>query len=74
MFVLFQAYRDIESEIAKRVSHYLTQEHKEKLLRRLEEEPPCNYTPFGDDGPFVSMVSSIQIVNRLVLVIIRWMF
>ena len=67
VFVMFQAYRDIESEIAKRVSNYLTQENKEKLLRHLGEEPPCEYTPFGDNGPSVSMVSSIQMVNRLVL-------
>ncbi len=63
-------FSDIESEIAKRVSDYITQENKEKWLSRLAEEPPCNYAPFGEDGPSVLMESSIYLISRLVLVFV----
>ena len=46
------------------MSDYITQENKEKWLSRLAEEPPCNYAPFGDDGPCVSMESSVYLINR----------
>lgn len=73
MWNLVQVFVDIESEIAKRVSDYITQENKEIWLRRLAEEPPCSYTPFGENGPSVSMESSIYLINRLVLLIDDWL-
>ncbi|CAB3991065.1 endoribonuclease Dicer-like, partial [Paramuricea clavata] len=59
-----QVFVHIESEIAKRVSDYITQENKEIWLRRLAEKHPCSYTPFGENGPSVSMESSIYLINR----------
>ena len=55
----------------ERVSDFISLKKKESMLKRLGEDKslPC-YAPFGEDGPQVSMISCIQIINRLELYLI----
>ncbi|XP_028398652.1 endoribonuclease Dicer-like [Dendronephthya gigantea] len=59
-----KVFTDIEAEFAKSVSDYTLQVKKQEILTRLSEEQQCIYAPYGDNGPSVSMESSVHLVNR----------